>query len=43
MTIAYAGAGIAALLVAKINHPLLGDKFGEETASGDPESSSWRM
>ena len=38
----YAVVGVATLLVAKIHHPLLGDKM-VDAAANDPESSSWRM
>ena len=39
----YVFAGTAALLVTKINHPLLGDKLIEDAGQNDPEASSWRM
>jgi hypothetical protein len=44
MNYLYLIAGMGALLVSKISHPLMGDKLSEGgSAENDPETTSWRM
>jgi len=43
MSVLYTVTGLLALLVAKINHPVLGDSLSPETTTVDPENSAWKM